>query len=85
MCVCFSPFVVLLISAIQKKKKRGQWLLHVCCELTFDLGMQVVDYNLKLPQRHISQVGGLQTSFHETLTDVRHVWQLKTKQTQRYI
>lgn len=40
--------------------------LYACVNslLTFNLGMQVIDYNLKLSQSHISQVGGLQTSFH---------------------
>lgn len=36
----------------------------VCGQLTLDLRVQVVDYNLELPQRHVSQVGGLEASFH---------------------
>lgn len=51
----------------------------VCVELTFNLGVKVVDNNLKLPQRHVSQVGGLQAPLHETLADVRHVRQLNTE------
>jgi len=48
----------------------------VCGKLTLYLGVQIIYYNLELPQSHISQVGGLQTSFHKTLADVRHVWKL---------
>lgn len=44
--------------------------------LTFNLGVEVVDDDLQLPQCHVSQVGGLQASLHETLADVRHVRQL---------
>lgn len=51
----------------------------VCVELTFNLGVKVVDNNLKLPQRHVSQVGGLQAPLHEALADVRHVRQLNTE------
>ncbi len=36
----------------------------VWSQLTFNLGVQVIYYNLELPQSHISQVGGLQASFH---------------------
>lgn len=52
-------------------------------ELTFDLGVQVVDDNLELAQRHVSQVGGLQAPLHETLADVRHVRQLNKEQTNK--
>lgn len=53
----------------------------VCSQLTFNLGVQVVDDDLELAQRHVSQVGGLQAPLHQTLADVRHVWQLKKEQT----
>lgn len=52
-------------------------LLHSLL-LTFNLGVQVVDYDLQLPQCHVPQVGGFQASLHETLADVRHVRQLLT-------
>lgn len=52
-------------------------------ELTFNLGVQVIDNNLELAQRHVSQVGGLQAPLHETLADVRHVRQLNKEQTQK--
>lgn len=52
-------------------------------KLTFNLGVQVIDDNLELAQRHVSQVGGLQTPLHETLADVRHVWQLNKGQTKK--
>lgn len=58
---------------------RSKLDFSVCVELTFNLGVKVVDNNLKLPQRHVSQVGGLQAPLHETLADVRHVRQLNTQ------
>lgn len=52
--------------------------------LTFNLGVQVVDYDLELPQRHVPQVGGFQASLHETLADVRHVRQLLAEREKIY-
>lgn len=37
---------------------------YACFELTFNLGVEVIHYNLKLPQCHIPQVSGLQASLH---------------------
>lgn len=45
--------------------------------------MQVIDDDLELAQRHVSQVAGLQAPLHQTLADVWHVWQLKKEQTNK--
>lgn len=42
--------------------------------LTFNLGVEVIDDDLELPNSHVSQVRGLQTSLHQTFAYVRHVW-----------
>lgn len=56
----FSPYALLLISANSRKRS----VTGVRFALTFNLGVQVIDYDLELAQRHVSQVGGLQASLH---------------------
>lgn len=69
-CACFSPFAHFCNGKTEVRGLVCVCVLKsvacacVCGQLTLDLRVQVVDYNLELPQRHVSQVGGLEASFH---------------------
>lgn len=57
-------FLQLKVEAIDSVCTCTLLYVCVCGQLTFNLGVQIVDYNLELSQCHVSQVGGLQASLH---------------------
>lgn len=60
----FPQFISCSFLQVKAEVSMILFVFWACGQLTFNLGVQVVYYNLELSHCHVSQVCGLQAPFH---------------------